>query len=527
MLCLAAVAMQACSPSRDAGLLSATADENYREPHRPQFHFTPPSMWMNDPNGMVYFDGEYHLFYQYYPDGTVWGPMHWGHAVSRDLVRWKQLPIALYPDEHGYIFSGSAVVDWNNSSGFGRGDQPPLVAIFTYHDPVRGKAGTRDHESQGIAFSNDRGRSWTKYGDNPVLPNPGGLQDFRDPNVFWHAATERWIMALSVHDQVQLWSSPDLKHWEYLSAFGKEWGAHGGVWECPDLFPLTVEGTDETRWVLILNLNPGGPQGGSGTQYFVGDFDGRTFTLDESFTDDVRDGGAVWLDWGRDNYAGVTWSDMPKADGRRIFIGWMSNWDYAQQVPTDPWRSAMTLPRSLRLERSPAGYRVYSEPVAELQRLVSGAVSIDPVRVAGTLELSARVDFPISTSELILAFRLDEATADDFGVELANARGETYRVGYLRADHEFYSDRRHAGDGSFAANFASRVHRAPRIADTDIVKMHLVFDVASVELFADGGAVAVTDIFFPTVPFDRLSVYAGGGGVEIVGGRLGHVDRIW
>ena len=281
----------------------SSAPASYAQPHRPRFHFTPPAMWMNDPNGLVHYDGEYHLFYQYHPDDTVWGPMHWGHAVSRDLVHWEHLPIALEPDSLGYIFSGSAVVDRDDTSGFGDDGEPPLVAIFTYHDPVRGAAGADDHESQGIAYSTDRGRTWTKYAGNPVLPNPGARKDFRDPNVFWHEPTGRWVMVVSVTDHVELYGSPDLKSWSYLSSFGADHGAHGGTWECPDLFPIRVEGTDRTMWALILNLNPGGPQGGSGTQYFVGAFDGTEFVLDPGFESALSEQTAMWLDWGRDNYA--------------------------------------------------------------------------------------------------------------------------------------------------------------------------------------------------------------------------------
>ncbi len=294
------------------------------EQHRPHFHFTPESMWMNDPNGMVYYEGEYHLFYQHHPDDVVWGPMHWGHAVSTDLVHWEHLPIALYPDEYGYIFSGSAVVDWKNTSGFGSKHNPPLIAIFTYHDVDGEQAGNNDYQTQGIAYSIDKGRSWTKYENNPVLPNPG-IKDFRDPKVIWYEPDQKWIMTLAAHDNVRFYSSPNLKDWIFESEFGKGIGAHGGVWECPDLFPMELDGTQ--KWVLLVSLNDGGPNGGSGTQYFIGDFDGKTFINDNSKNQ------ILWLDYGRDNYAGVTWSDIPDEDGRRIFMGWMSNWSYAEVVP--------------------------------------------------------------------------------------------------------------------------------------------------------------------------------------------------
>lgn len=483
-------------------------------------------MWMNDPNGMVYYEGEYHLFYQYYPDDSVWGPMHWGHAVSRDLVRWEHLPIALYPDELGYIFSGSAVVDWDNTSGFGTGGKPPLVAIFTYHDPVRGQAGTNDHETQGIAYSNDNGRTWTKYDANPVLPNVDRHKDFRDPNVFRHAPSARWIMTLSSFDHVQFWASTDLKEWDFLSSFGQGLGAHGGTWECPDLFYLPVDGSDDGKWVLLVNLNPGGSQGGSGTQYFVGDFDGTSFTLEASFSATLENQAAVWLDWGRDNYAGVTWSDVPEADGRRIFIGWMSNWDYAQVVPTQPWRSAMTLPRTLRLLHTPAGYRVAARPVREIARLRGESVDLPRSAVDASFDLDRLIEFPWTAAEIVLRFSVDDADAD-FGLLLSNDHNEEYRVGFDGSTGSFYSDRRAAGDSSFSDDFANEVHRAPRESAAEVIEMRMVVDVASAELFADGGLTVMTDTFFPSNPFDRMKIYARGGKVTLLGGSVARLDGIW
>jgi fructan beta-fructosidase len=500
---------------------------SYAEPHRPRYHFTPPAMWMNDPNGLVHYDGEYHLFYQYHPDDSVWGPMHWGHAVSRDLVHWEHLPIALEPDSLGYIFSGSAVVDWNDTSGFGRDGEPPLVAIFTYHDPVRGAAGASDHESQGVAYSNDRGRTWTKFSGNPVLPNPGGKKDFRDPNVFWHSPTGRWVMAVSVTDHVELYGSTDLRTWIYLSEFGAEWGAHGGTWECPDLFPIRVEGTERTVWVLILNLNPGGPQGGSGTQYFVGQFDGMTFTLDPGFAATLAEQPAVWLDWGRDDYAGVTWSDVPASDGRRIFIGWMSNWDYAQQVPTTPWRSAMTVPRELRLESTPVGFRLFSEPVRELEALRGESVAIHPGTFEGRTDLTERIGFPVSASEVSVEIATGPGFTGTLYLELSNGRDERYRIGFDGSTGEYFSDRTESGDTSFSDSFADRVHRAPRLAEGDILRLRLLFDVASAELFADDGATVLTDIFFPSEPFDRLVLGAEGGSFTLRAGEVTELRTIW
>ena len=287
------------------------------EPYRPQFHFTPPAKWMNDPNGLVYNKGVYHLFYQYYPDDIVWGPMHWGHAISKDLLHWEHKPIALYPDKNGYIFSGSAVVDTENTSGFGTKENPALVAIFTYHDIDRERAGKTDFQTQGIAYSLDNGETFTVYDGNPVIGN-NGIKDFRDPKVFWDDQSKNWSMLLVAGDHLQIWQSKNLKSWEKVSEFGKNQGAHGGVWECPDLFKLKVGTTDEEKWVLLISINPGAPNGGSGTQYFVGDFDGKTFTSDQKEE--------KWIDWGTDNYGGVRYNNVP--NNKRIFIGWRSMIDW-------------------------------------------------------------------------------------------------------------------------------------------------------------------------------------------------------
>jgi fructan beta-fructosidase len=456
--------------------------------------------------------------------------MHWGHAVSRDLVHWEHLPIALYPDSLGYIFSGSAVVDANNTSGFGRDGRPPLVALFTYHDPEGEKAGRNDYQYQAIAYSLDRGRTWTKYEGNPVVPNPG-IRDFRDPKVFWHEASGRWVMIFAALDRVRLYASPDLRDWTFASEWGEKTGSHEGVWECPDLFELPVEGTDEKRWVMLLSINPGGPQGGSATQYFVGDFDGTTFTVDETFagamdaeTDFDR---SLWIDYGRDNYAGVTWSDVPAADGRRLFMGWMSNWDYAQVVPTEGWRSAMTLPRALSLRNMPHGPRLLARPVRELEALRRASREVETRTVEGELDLTGQLGFAPTLLEAVLEFELPAGAAPDFGVELSNAGGERYRVGYDAAGKQYYSDRTRAGEHAFSDKFAPRPTVAPRRTDVSAVRLHLFFDVASVELFADDGATVMTDIFFPTTPFDRLRLYSENGNVELKNARFYELKSIW
>jgi fructan beta-fructosidase len=487
----------------------------YDEPHRPQLHFSPPANWMNDPNGMVYHNGEYHLFYQYYPNDTVWGPMHWGHAVSKDLIHWENLPIALYPDKLGYIFSGSAVVDKQNTSEFGTKNNPPLVAMFTYHLMEGEKAGRKDFQYQGIAYSTDNGRNWTKYDKNPVIPNTENIKDFRDTKVFWHEETKQWKVVFAVGDHVRFYSSNDLKSWKLESEFGKNDGSHGGVWECPDLFPLKING--KTKWVLLLSINPGGANGGSATQYFIGDFDGKTFkNINPSET-------TLWLDYGRDNYAGVTWSNAPK--GRRIFLGWMSNWDYAQKVPTLPWRSAMTLPRELSLKQTGEGIRIHQKLVKESEFLRASEIfSAKNLIVTDSLKISKTKPPQI---EMIIEVDLSKTTSKNFGIELSNQKGETFRVGYDAGSKSFYTDRTKAGKKDFSKEFAKGRHAAPRTSESSKLRLHLIFDNSSVEMFTDDGEIAMTDIFFPTEDFTSANFFSTGGKTRITKARVWNLRSIW
>lgn len=504
IIIISLVFFAACN-KKEADMKSTATTER----HRPQFHFTPPAKWMNDPNGMVYYDGEYHLFYQHYPDSTVWGPMHWGHAVSKDMIGWEHLPIALYPDSLGYIFSGSAVADVNNTAGFKNGNEIPLVAIYTYHDMAGEKAGKLDHQTQGIAFSNDKGRTWTKYEGNPVVKNPG-VKDFRDPKVMWHEASQHWIMTLAVGDHIAFYHSPDLKNWTQTGTFGKTFGAHGGVWECPDLFELPIENSDSSKWILLVSINPGGPNGGSATQYFIGDFDGKTFVSENPAST------ALWIDYGTDNYAGVTWSNISKQDGRRLFLGWMSNWLYATTVPTEAWRSAMTVPRSLHLQQTPRGLRLLSKPVKELEILRDKKLDLAAQKIDNRSEIK---DFQATTGEFLLEFDLNQTNASDFGIEISNSKGEKVQIGYAVASQQFYIDRSQAGKQDFSDQFAKK-HFAPRVSDDKIVRVHVFLDVASVELFADNGSTVMTDIFFPNEDFNKIAIFSKAGSVVMNGGEV-------
>jgi fructan beta-fructosidase len=500
-----------CQPS---GTSENPAGLKTTEALRPQFHFTPQSGWMNDPNGMVYYEGEYHLFYQYYPDSTVWGPMHWGHAVSKDMIRWERLPIALYPDSLGYIFSGSAVIDWKNTSGLGTEQAPAMVAIFTYHDPVGEQAGRIDLETQGIAYSIDKGRTWTKYDRNPVLPNPG-IRDFRDPKVSWNEVSHQWVMTLAVKDHIEFYGSPDLKKWNKLSEFGKSIGAHGGVWECPDLFPLKDE-QGNIRWVLFVSINPGGPQGGSATQYFVGDFDGKKFI--------PTDTTIKWMDYGADNYAGVTWSDIPASDGRRLFIGWMSNWQYANIVPATDWRSATTLPRSLTLKNRSDHVWLASTPVIEFENLRGEPVEYQDVLAAIDTE-SKPIPLPKSEIEIIIQLHR-ESSNNDFEIELSNAKNEKLLIGLSGTLNQYYVDRTLSGNVDFSDVFAGR-HMAKRIGQNDDIAIRLVLDTSSLELFTDDGTLVMTELFFPSEPYNSLKINTASRGVVTKSVQLYPLKSIW
>ena len=467
----------------------AQVNNTYREPYRLQVHFSPKEKWMNDPNGMVYNKGTYHLFFQYYPKDIVWGPMHWGHATSKDMIHWKQLPIALYPDSLGYMFSGSAVVDEHNTSGFGKGGKAPLVAIFTHHNPKLEKAHAVNVQNQSIAYSLDEGNTWVKYKGNPVLKNPG-IVDFRDPNVRWYEPTKKWIMTLATKDRVTFYSSPDFKSWQKQGDFGKTEGAHGGVWECPDLFQLKLNG--KSYWVLVVSINPGGPNGGSATQYFVGDFNGKTFIPADNKT--------KWVDYGPDDYAGVTWSNTGT---RKIFLGWMSNWLYANQVPTKKWRNAMTIPRELSLTQVNGEILLASNPVKELNEIEGKTVAIN------TGEL-LKNGVELLPQQCIVTLKVGKM--DDYDIILSNKNGEKLIIGYRKKDNAYFIDRTQSGITNFNPEFIKPVS-APRLSTSLSSDLKLIIDVSSVELFADGGLSTMASVFFPKSRFDSLTVKAKDGSI--------------
>ncbi len=471
----------------------------YTETYRPQLHFSPPQFWMNDPNGLIYHKGKYHLFYQYYPEDIKWGPMHWGHAVSTDLVHWQHKPTALFPDEHGYIFSGSVVLDFGNTSGLGSAENPPMVAIFTYHDAEAKEDGAKNYETQGLAYSLDDGETWEMYKNNPVLPNDG-MEDFRDPKVFWDASNNAWVMSIVAGDHLQLWNSSDLKSWKKLSNFGKRRGAHGGVWECPDLFKMKVGDTDEEKWVLLISINPGGPNGGSATQYFVGDFDGQQFTSEQQETQ--------WVDWGTDNYAGVTYFTLPKdyygdtyendPGQDRIFIGWMNNWDYGQETPTTPWRGAMTVPRKLSLQKVAGRYMLYNYPVPQLEQLKTEVQETE-------LELAIGDKKEIKFDGLEQSEVRFTTESKDFVVKLKNAKNEEVVLTMNSEQKLFLLDRVVSGKTDFNEKFANQIQQMP-VAELPEgpYEVRMLNDRSSIEVFINKGQYTMTAQLFPTEPYDAL-----------------------
>src|SRR5690606_11654670 len=378
------------------------------------------------------------------------------------------------------------------------GVQTCALPIYTYHDPEGEKQGRDDFQTQGMAYSLDQGKTWTKYKNNPVIKNPG-IRDFRDPKVTWDQQRNQWVMALATYEKTLFYTSDNLIDWNYASEFGEGIGAHGGVWECPDLIKMKVSDTNEEKWVLIQSLNPGAYNGGSGTQYFVGDFDGKVFTA-EDYVNDLGENHDFWIDFGKDNYAGVTWNNTP--DGRTLFIGWMSNWQYANVVPTETWRSTSTIARELKLTNLDGTYRIVSEPVAELDSYMEPQLTKESIAVSKNQTLLSVDDVSLSKTEL--SFEIQDLKPMDYKFLLTNAIGDSLVFGYNHNKSEFYIDRSKSGKVDFNEHFAKKPSVAPRIADNKDLQVTIVLDKTSIELFYDQGSTVMTEIFFTKNPFQEF-----------------------
>lgn len=473
--------------------LSGSFDMANRESFRPVYHHTPAYGWMNDPNGMFYKDGVYHLYFQYNPYGSVWGNMHWGHSTSTDLMYWKFEGCAIVPDAWGAIFSGSCVVDHENTAGFGK---EAVVAFYTSAKSTP----WGDIQMQSMAYSLDNGKTFTKYEGNPILTS--SEKDFRDPKVFWYAPGKHWVMILAVGQHMEIYSSVNLKEWKKESEFGAMQGAHGGVWECPDLVEIPVEGTREKKWVLICNLNPGGPFGGSAAQYFVGSFDGKKF-VNESPTQ------TKWMDWGKDNYATVTWNNAP--DGRCIALGWMSNWQYANNVPTRQYRSANTLARDLTLYREGQELYLKSTPSVEVKKARGKKVSIPSFKVSEKHEIVNLFEDNQGAYEVEIV--IQNAGASKIAFCLLNDKGEKVSMYYDLNRKQFVMDRSESGTVDFSKDFPA-VTVAPVNVDKELT-LRLFVDRSSIEAFGEDGKFVMTNLVFPSQPYVKMCFEADKNGYAV------------
>ena len=467
-----------------------------REKFRPAFHHTPVYGWMNDPNGMFYKDGVWHLYYQWNPYGSKWQNMTWGHSSSTDLINWQHHPAAIEPDGLGTVFSGSCAIDKDDTAGFG---SDAVIALYT---------SAAASQVQSLAHSNDNGNTFEIYPGNPVITLES---EARDPNMFWNEATGEWnlVLAHALEHEMLVFTSPDMKQWTLQSAFGKGLGAQDGVWECPDLFELAVDGSDQKKWVMICNINPGGPFGGSATQYFIGEFDGKTFTPDRDADGNVP---TKWMDYGKDHYATVSWSNAP--DNRRTVIGWMSNWQYAAEVPTMQYRSANTLPREIGLFRASDG-EIYTSctPSPEIGALRGNASVKKRSFTAG--KKSRTFALPEANGGICeITLEITPKKGVPVNLTLANEAGNKVEMVYNPAESTFSFDRYQSGQTDFSQDFPA-ITTAPAFTDGGNLRLRIFIDRSSIEVFEQNGRFAMTNLVFPESPYTTLSVNAPAGNARI------------
>jgi len=479
-------------------LLLSGAPGVYDERYRPQVHFSPREHWTNDPNGLVYFHGEYHLFFQFNPFGDVWGHMSWGHAVSTDLLHWKELPVAIPEKDGEMVFTGSVVVDRKNTSGFCAAGKECLVAVYTGYR----KSEKETRQVQDIAYSLDDGRTWTRYSKNPVLDLQ--MEDFRDPSVFWEERTGQWVMAVSLpkEHKIRLYGSADLKQWTLMSEFGPA-GNVEGDWECPDLLRVPEEDGRGSVWALKVGLNPGAPQGGSGEQYFLGEFDGKKFVQSSAA------GSHGLTNYGKDDYCAISFNGLAVTE-KPVLIGWMNNWEYAAKVPTSPWRGQMSVPRRLSFVKDDAGMALKQVPVIEALRGERRAFT-------GTELATLRAPF-----ELDLDFT--GAAEQQFGIRLYSDEQHWTEIGFDRTAEQFYIDRTKSSV-AVAPEFPARTV-APLVAGRPL-DLKLIVDRSSVEAFVQGGTIAMTDLIFPVSEESRVVVFSASGKTVSVKGEAWKLLSVW
>ncbi|WP_337941736.1 DUF4980 domain-containing protein [Parabacteroides sp.] len=497
--------------------LSDTFDTDNRDQFRPLYHHSPLYGWMNDANGLVYKDGEYHLYFQYNPYGSVWGNMHWGHSVSRDLVHWEHLPAALARDTMGHIFSGSSVVDVDNTAGYGAGE---IVSFYT-------SASDKNGQIQCMAHSSDNGRTFTKYEKNPILTPFDGLKDFRDPKVFWYAPEKKWVMIVSADKEMRFYSSQNLKDWTYMSAFGEGYGVQPSQFECPDMVELPVNGdVNNKKWALIVNINPGCLFGGSATQYFVGDFNGKEFICDTK-PEEVK-----WMDWGKDHYATVCFSNT---GDRVIAMPWMSNWQYANIVPTQQFRSANALPRELSMYSEGKNVYLAVNPIKELDAIRKETKEIDNFAVNADKEVEMNTLFDNNDGAFEIDMKVSVDGSGVAGFKLMNSKGEYVDIYLDQTTGKLVMDRVHSGIVDFGKNSIPHEKEAhdnriansinyvddfalatwgPLSADKEH-SLRIYVDKCSVEIFLDGGKVAMTNLVFPNEPYNSLHFYSKDGSYQV------------
>ncbi len=497
--------------------LTDTFDTSNTDYYRPVYHHTPLYGWMNDPNGMVYKDGEYHLYFQYNPYGSKWGNMHWGHSVSTDLIHWNHLKPAIARDTLGHIFSGSTVVDKNNTAGYG---DNALIALYTSASDEHGQI-------QCMAYSTDDGRTYTKYEKNPVLLPFDGLKDFRDPKVFWYEPDKKWVMIVSADKEMRFYASQNLKDWEYMSAFGKGYGAQPNQFECPDFIQLPVDGNkNKMKWVMLVNINPGCMFGGSATEYFVGDFDGKEFTCDTKL-EVVK-----WLDYGKDHYAAVCISNTGE---RIISIPWMSNWQYANVTPIRQYRGANGLPRELSLYTKDGQIYVAADVVKEVEALRKDTRSFDPITVKDEYKIDEIV--PQTDGAYELEMDITPNTSGVAGFDLMNAKGEVAKIYLDMKSGKLVMDRTASGLVAFGEksephaketddhrktmsvnyqnDFALGTWAPLSLCEGKTYHLNVFVDKCSVEIFVDGGRIAMTNLVFPTEPYNMLRFYTESGEAQV------------